>query len=368
MTRRRIVYLAHSIRSDWNNGNAHFLRGLLRGLQVLGHSVAALEPESGWSYTNLLAEGERGLRSLAQFQAIYPELEVCTWSSTEDAALERTLRDAEIVIVHEWAEPALINRVMALRERWQFHTLFHDTHHRASSSPEELGRLRVAEFDGILAFGEALRRVYRERWGAERVWTLHEAADITVFQPQPEVPVTRDLVWIGNWGDGERTEELARFLLEPACRLPARDALIHGVRYPQEGLHALAQAGVRYGGYVANLDAPAIFATAAATIHVPRRQYAQQLPGIPTIRVFEALACGIPLISAPWQDAEQLFAPDDFVWVKNTEQTISALRSLITSRVEREQRAAQGLAAIRARHTTQHRAEQLSSIVEQVLA
>ena len=100
----------------------------------------------------------------------------------------------------------------------------------------------------------------------------------------------------------------------------------------------------------------------------PRRQYAQQLPGIPTIRVFEALACGIPLISAPWQDAEQLFAPDDFVWVKNTEQTISALRSLITSRVEREQRAAQGLAAIRARHTTQHRAEQLSSIVEQVLA
>ncbi len=347
MTRRRIVYLAHSIRSDWNNGNAHFLRGLLRGLQVLGHSVVALEPESGWSYTNLLAEGERGLRSLAQFQVAYPELEVCTWSSTEDAALELALKDAGIVIVHEWTEPALIDRVLALRERWHFHTLFHDTHHRASSSPEELGRLRVAEFDGILAFGETLRRVYRERWGAERVWTLHE---------------------MGNWGEGERTEELARFLLEPACRLPARDALIHGVRYPQEGLYALAQAGVRYGGYLANLDAPAILATAAATIHVPRREYAQQLPGIPTIRVFEALACGIPLISAPWQDAEQLFAPDDFVWVENTEQAVSALRSLIASREEREQRAAQGLAAVRARHTTQHRAEQLSSIIEQVLA
>ncbi len=316
MSAMRIVYCAHSLRSDWNNGNAHFLRGLLSGLGALGHSVTALESENSWSYTNLLGEGERGRQSLAQFAAAYPDLDVRTYVDVRDVVLENMLRDADIVIVHEWNDPALVDRVFALREQRGFRALFHDTHHRASSSPEQLSRLRVAEFDGVLAFGEALRRIYRERWGAGRVWTLHEAADISVFKPQPEQAPERDLVWIGNWGDGERTAELAKFLLEPAQELPARDALVYGVRYPSEGLEALAQAGVAYGGYLANLDAPAAFARARCTVHVPRRQYAAELPGIPTIRVFEALACGIPLVSAPWQDTEQLFCPHDFAWAR----------------------------------------------------
>src|SRR3546814_20018986 len=48
-----------------------------------------------------------------------------------------------------------------------------------------------------------------------------------------------------------------------------------------------------------------------ATVHVPRRYYAGALPGIPTIRMFEALACGIPLVSAPWEDSEGLFRPGE---------------------------------------------------------
>lgn len=371
MSLRRIVYCAHSIRSDWNNGNAHFLRGLLRGLVALGHSVVALEPADGWSYTNLLSEGERGRRSLAQFAATYPELDVRTYTGTEDAvihdAVRDAVRDADIVIVHEWNEPALIDRVLSLRDRYGFRLLFHDTHHRASSSPEQIARLRIAEFDGVLAFGEALRRIYRERLGATRVWTLHEAADVSVFQPKPDAQPERDLVWIGNWGDDERTEELARFLLKPARRLPTRNTLVHGVRYPESGLNALAAAGIEYGGYLANLDAPDAFAAAACTVHVPRRQYAGQLPGIPTIRVFEALACGIPLVSAPWHDAESLFGPHDFLWAHNTAEMTRALREILKDLAARAQRAAGGLAAVRARHTTLHRAEQLSGIFDEVL-
>ncbi len=362
----RVVYFAHSIRSDWNNGNAHYLRGLLRGLHSLGHSVTAFEPAEGWSYTNLLLEGERGQRSLAQFAEAYPELNVRTYEQAADPLLEEQLREADIAIVHEWTEPALVDHLFALRERYGFRALFHDTHHRASSSPEQLARLRISEFDGVLAFGEVLRRIYQERWGVERVWTLHEAADTSVFFPQTAEP-SRDLIWIGNWGDDERTAELSQFLLAPARQLPARGALVYGVRYPQNGLDALASAGVEYGGYLANLDAPAAFANARCTVHVPRCQYAAQLPGIPTIRVFEALACGIPLVSAPWQDAESLFGPHDFAWVRDTPEMTGVLRELLRDESARTQRTAQGLATIRARHTTMHRAEQLTGIFDEVV-
>ena len=359
----RIVYCAHSIRSDWNNGNAHFLRGLLRGLAALGHAVTAVEPADGWSYTNLLGEGERGARSLAQFAAVYPELDGRAYRELSE--LNPLLAEADIVIVHEWTEPALVDYALSLRARHGFRVLFHDTHHRASSSPEQLARLRIAEFDGVLAFGEVLRRVYRERFGMERVWTLHEAADTSVFFPQEAEP-ERDLVWIGNWGDGERTAELHEFLLGPARGL--RDPLVYGVRYPSEGLSALNQAGVAYGGYLPNLDAPAAFARARATVHVPRRQYAAELPGIPTIRVFEALACGIPLVSAPWSDAERLFCPGDFAWARTGAEMRAALQEILSDDKAREQRAAQGLATVRAKHTTMHRAAQLTEIFREVLA
>ncbi len=358
----RIVYCAHSIRSDWNNGNAHFLRGLLRGLVALGHSVTALEPADEWSYRNLLGEGERGQRSLQQFATAYPELDVRAYADLGE--LDPVCAGADIVVVHEWTEPALVDCVIALRAKHGFRVLFHDTHHRASSSPAQLRRFRIAEFDGVLAFGEVLRRVYREMFGVKHVWTLHEAADTSVFSPQAAEP-ERDLVWVGNWGDGERTAELHEFLLEPARGL--REPLVYGVRYPPEGREALEQAGVAYGGYLPNLDAPGMFARARATAHIPRRQYAAELPGIPTIRVFEALACGIPLVSAPWQDAEQLFCPHDFAWARTGAEMRAVLREILTDAKAREQRAAQGLATIRAKHTTRHRAEQLAEICREVL-
>src|SRR6185437_7334892 len=71
----------------------------------------------------------------------------------------------------------------------------------------------------------------------------------------------------------------------------------------------LARSGIAYRGYLPNYRVPEVFARHRVTVHVPRRPYAAALPGIPTIRVFEALACGIPLISAPWSDVEGLLTP-----------------------------------------------------------
>src|SRR5207248_1476101 len=136
----------------------------------------------------------------------------------------------------------------------------------------------------------------------------HEAADTRVFRPLTPGRKEGDLVWIGNWGDGERSAEIREYLIQPvkALKLTAR---VYGVRYPQHVLSELADAGIEYGGWLPNYRVPEVFSSYRVTVHIPRRPYTRLLPGIPTIRPFEALACGIPLISALWDDAEHLFQP-----------------------------------------------------------
>src|SRR3546814_10400637 len=95
------------------------------------------------------------------------------------------------------------------------------------------------------------------------------------------------VVWIGNWGDDERSAELRNYLLVP-CQSTGLDLDIRGVRYPAHALMALRLAGARYHGWIANAMAPAIFARGLATVHVPRRFYVQSLPGIPTIKIGRA--------------------------------------------------------------------------------
>ncbi len=366
----RIVYLAHSLRSDWNNGNAHFLRGLLRALVSLGHHVSILEPDREWSFDNLQTE-PKGLRSLADFSRTYPDLAIETYRPDEtDARWDSWLGGADIVILHEWNPPSLAHKLLALRTRLGFRLLFHDTHHRASSSPEQMRAFGLNEFDGILAFGEALRSLYKERFGLTRVWTLHEAADVTIFRPQIAAFKQADIVWIGNWGEGERSAEIRHYLLEPATALndQAR-TLIFGVRYPDEGLAALRHAGVEYGGYLPNLDAPGVYARARVTVHIPRQQYTSDaMRGIPTIRVFEALACGIPLVSAPWQDTEALFRDGDFLYAENVAKMTEALRHLLANPQEAAVQAKRGLDTVLTRHTCDHRARELTAICREVLA
>ena len=169
-------------------------------------------------------------------------------------------------------------------------------------------------------------------------------------------------MWIGNWGDGERTAELERFLFAPAkaAGLPLD---IYGVRYPDEARAMLASHGAHYHGWAPNADAPAIFARHLATVHVPRRYYATILPGIPTIRVFEALACGIPLVSAPWSDAEHLFrAGTDYLVARDGDEMTVHLRHLAADPALRCELARAGLETIRARHTCAHRVDELLGI------
>jgi spore maturation protein CgeB len=359
----RIVYFTHSLQSCWNHGNAHFLRGVLRELQARGHEVAALEPEAAWSLQNLLAD--HGPAGLGSWREAYPELRSTVFPASADLA---ELTDAaDLVIVHEWNEPALVAAIGKLRSQGaRFTLLFHDTHHRAVSDPDAIRAFDLSGYDGVLAFGETLSEVYR-RWGwAGRVWTWHEAADTRLFHP-PLVEGERDgLVWIGNWGDGERSAELEEYLFRPAQQagLPLD---IFGVRYPPEALATLERYGVSYRGWLPNARAPEVFSRHLATVHVPRRFYTSRLPGIPTIRVFEALACGIPLVCAPWDDCEHLFTPgEDYLVAADGEAMTRHLRALAHDPELRRNLAEHGLATICARHSCAHRVDELLGIVAQL--
>lgn len=99
-------------------------------------------------------------------------------------------------------------------------------------------------------------------------------------------------------------------------------------------------------------------------MHVPRRPYVQALPGIPTIRMFEALACGIPLVSAPWDDAENLFRTgQDYLRAADGAEMAERLRTLRDDRAFAAEIARNGLETIRQRHTCAHRVDELLAIL-----
>jgi len=354
----RFVYFTHSLVSDWNHGNAHFLRGVVTELLEHGHAVEVWEPRSSWSRANLVRD--HGEAPLGAFRSAFPALRPHIYD-IETVDVDELVDGADVVIVHEWNDPWLVAAAGRARRAGRFRLFFHDTHHRMRTAPEQMARVDLSEYDGVLAYGRCLAELY-----GDRAWTWHEAADTRVFKPVPDVEPRRDLVWVGNWGDGERTEELHEFLLRPARALGLRGS-VFGVRYPDDAKRSVADAGLRYRGWVANHRVPQLFAAHRVTVHVPRRPYREALPGIPTIRPFEALACGIPLVTAPWEDTEGLFTPGaDFLVAADGAEMTTHLRDVLGDPELADSLGEHGLATIRARHTCGHRVDELLEICRTV--
>ena len=367
-----IALFCHSLISDWNHGNVHFLRGLMSELARMGHRVRCYEELGSWSLSNLVKqEGERAITVIDDFRATYPELDIRFYQASHKSFqrfLESELREADVVLLHEWNDPFVVNSVLELKKKFSFIALFYDSHHRAYTRAGEILQFHLHLLDGVLAFGEAVRRIYSQGFGVRRTWTLHEAADVSRFTPQ-RVAKEIDLVWIGNWGDDERALELNEFLIAPASAQPRRRVVAHGVRYPDAVLEKLAQAGIEYRGYLSNLQSIRTYAASFAALHVPRRHYANGLSGIPTIRVFEALACGVPLLCSPWSDDEGLFHPgEDYLVVRDGQAMKAELENLLRNPAAGLELGEHGMRTIRRRHTCAHRARQFISICEEVNA
>jgi spore maturation protein CgeB len=361
----------HSLLSDWNHGNAHFLRGIASELVERGHDFAGYEPRDGWSMQKLVHD--HGDEPIHAFRRAYPMLDPIRYDpATLD--IPAAVDGADLVLVHEWNDPGVVARIGRARaDGGTFRLLFHDTHHRAATAPAEMERFELTHYDGVLAFGETVRQIYLDRGWTQRAWTWHEAADTRVFRPlhDPAAPAAQrerdgDIIWIGNWGDDERTAELREYFIDPVRALRAR-AVVHGVRYPEQALRLLGQGGIEYASWLPNFRVPERFARFRATVHVPRAPYARTLPGIPTIRPFEALACGIPLISAPWDDCEGLFrAGIDYLEAAHGSDMRRHMRDILNDADHAAGLAASGLETIRARHTCAHRVDELLRILEEL--
>lgn len=358
-----IVMFYHSLVSDWNHGNAHFLRGIVKELLRRGHDVKVYEPEAGWSLSNLVRDG--GQLPLKEFKEYYPTLTPLFYNPAAPD-YETMLTGADLVIMHEWNEPGPVAAVGQLKKKYGYKLLFHDTHHRAVSDEAGMAKYDFTHYDGALVFGEVIKNIYKQKNRVANVWTWHEAADAELFAPMPGTEKEGDLVWIGNWGDNERTLELMEFLINPVKELGLK-ATVYGVRYPPEALKALKEAGISYGGWLPNYKAPEVFAKYRVTVHVPRGPYVKWLPGIPTIRPFEAMACGIPLISSPWEDTERLFtAGEDYITVRTGAEMKSMLQRVLMDEEFAELLAFNGRSTILRKHTCAHRADELETICERL--
>ena len=303
------------------------MRGVASDLVARGIELEIFEPADSWSRLNLVENyGEEPIR---RFHSCYPTLDSTAYN-LNSLDLDQKLDGVDLVLVHEWNDPALIA--------------------------------------AVLVYGASLQQAYEKLGWGNRIFVWHEAADTKVFYPRPVTEKSGDLVWIGNWGDDERTRELQEFLVQPASDLHLSGD-IYGVRYPEYAIADVTQAGLRYQGWLPKFELPGIFARHRVTVHVPRRPYAAQLRGIPTIRPFEALACGIPLISAPWEDSEGLFRPGtDYLIARSGAEMKTHLRDVLASNELASTLAKNGIETIAARHTCRHRVDDLLGFYNRVHA
>ena len=358
----RFAFFYQSVISDWNHGNAHFLRGLVRALQACGHEVICYEQADNWSLRNLLLEAPDAIR---RFEVAFPDLRYARYDL--GPGLEGWLRDrlagADVAIVHEWNEPEVIDLLARLCGQLGVRALFHDTHYRVVLDREYRQRLGLERFDEILAYSPSVAERHLEL-GFRNVHLVHEAADTTVFAPR-DVPKVDDVVFVGNYGDGDRNDEMERYVFAPRRALPSLNFAMYGVRYPESVLDRMRNGlAIDFRGWVPNVEVPEVYSAAKVVLHVPRQPYVELLPGTPTIRVFEALASGACLVSLPWPDTDRLFTAGRDYLVANSPGEMRELLAWLCCDAEARRRfGEQGRATILARHTCDHRAEQLLEIL-----
>ena len=320
----KIVYFTHSLASCWNHGNAHFLRGVLRELSARGHEVRALEPEA----LEPRQSARRSRRGRAgACRAAYPELSSHTVRPCRrSGSARRRCRPRH--------RPRMERAGAGRRAR------------RAAPAGRSVSP--CCSTTRITARSASPRRCAPSTcpamtacWRSARRWRRSIAAGAGATacgpgtrRPTPACSTRRQRRRAG----GPRLDrQLGRRRAHARDRgLPVRPA----ARGRSAARHLRRPLSRRGAGDAGSATARAITAgrptrarrrssRALATVHVPRRYYATILPGIPTIRVFEALACGIPLVSAPWDDAEQLFRPgEDYLVAADGAEMTAHLRSV----------------------------------------
>lgn len=351
----RIAILGLSITSSWGNGHATTFRGLVRELVKLGHDVCFLERDQPWYAQNRdLPHPPHGRTFL------YRDL---------DELHERfadTVREADLVIVGSYVPDGIAVGDWVQREAGGIKA-FYDI-----DTPVTLARLarkdcaylappQIPGYDLYLSFtgGPTLGRLQQE-FGAPRARVLYCSVDPQVYYPQPR-PMDWDLGYMGTYSD-DRQPGVDRFLLEAARRRPQGRFIVAGPQYPDT---ATWPANVLHRPHLPPAEHRAFYNSQRFTLNVTRADMIAA-GWSPSVRLFEAAACGTPILSDRWAGIETLLVPGrEIVLVDDTSDVLDALR---TGEDERLRMAERARARILAEHTAAHRAAELEAHAQELLS
>ena len=346
-----IVILGLSITSSWGNGHATTYRGLVRELEARGHQVLFLERDVPWYASHRdLPDPPYGRTEL------YDDLE------TLKARFGDNVRQADVVIVGSYVPDGVAVGTW-VTETASGVTAFYDI-----DTPVTLAKLEredfeyltpalIPRFDLYLSFtgGPTLDRL-EQQYGAPRARPLYCSVDASLYYPEDRERIY-DLGYMGTYSD-DRQPPLRRLLIEPARRWQDGRFLVAGPQYPDT---ISWPANVQRRDHIPPAEHRRFYNSQRFTLNVTRMDMIEA-GYAPSVRLFEAAACGTPIISDYWEGLDTFFAFGEEILVsRSPKDTLRYLRDL----PERERQAIGERAKERvlSKHTTAHRAEELENFL-----
>lgn len=354
----KLVIFGLSVSSSWGNGHATLWRGLIRALARLGHRVIFYERDVPYYAEHrdvpALADGDLKLYS--------------RWEDVA-ACASADLSDADVGIVTSYCHDGIAAAELILSAKAPL-SVFYDldtpvTIERVKNGDPVpyLGPNGLEDFDLVLSYtgGTALTEL-EDRLGARRVLPLYGSVDPAVHYPLPPVERYRaDLSYLGTYAE-DRQRALGELLLEPARRLPARTFLIGGAQYPPEFPWS---ENIYFAQHVAPAEHAAFYCSSRLTLNVTRAPMVAR-GYCPSGRLFEAAACGIPVVTDSWNGLTDFFEPGSEILVAFS--TDDAMDALETSDQELARIARAARERTLAEHTADRRASQLVAAIEGAFA
>lgn len=345
----KIVVFGLTISSSWGNGHATLWRGLCKALARQRHQVVFFERDVPYY------AGARDLYEVPGGKLVlYPD-----WESIRPRAL-REVRDADVAVVTSYcpdgivATDLIVSRARGLHVFYDLDTPVTLTRLSSGDSVGYLGPRGLSDFDLVLSFtGGAALAMLRTRLGAQRVVPLYGHVDPDVHQPVAHQPgYDADLSYLGTYS-ADRQLGLEAFLVNPARRQPQRRFVIGGAQYPHEFPWS---PNIFFVRHLPPSEHPAFFSSSRLTLNITRAAMAQ-MGWCPSGRLFEAAACGTPVLTDNWEGIESFFTPGSEILVADTESDALDALDLGEDELARIGRAARERTL--AEHSSERRADEL---------
>lgn len=357
-----IAFFGHSILADWDNGRAHFVRGLMRELGRLGHEAVFYEAKDNLASRTQVSQ--IGQASLMDTLRVFPFLRVRLYRPSPDPQpfLRQALAEADAAVVMQGSEPALVRALPQAADAGQA-CFFYDATFRLLREDPLYRSLGLERYDAVLAASGGLAAAFRERLRLGRVEVLHDGADTELFYPRP-CRQDIDVLLIAN-GGADLERPLKEFFLEQSLLIPHLRFCLYGVRHGEQARQQFRSAfRVDYRGWVPNAQTPPLYARSRLAMHLCREPGHGRVDGPPLTRPLEAFATRTCLVAGPWRDDDGLFTPGEhYLQAEMAQEMTRLIRYLLENRPARERIAEAGYRHLLTAHTCRHRAEELVALV-----